>query len=168
MKIEDYLNYLQNSSESIFPMDYFNVSRPKVIRKSIYSRRIKEQKNESGIMRALIDFDGPIHKYSKGYYDGTIYDDPTDGCKEFIDWLKSLGFEIVIFTSRASESSAAEFGQDVKNEVAKVETWLKDHDIYFDLITAEKLAAMFYIDDRGIHFDNWENVKNEIKNRMNL
>jgi hypothetical protein len=166
MKIEDYLNYLQNSSESIFPMDSFVRSRSRVIRKSIYPR-IQEQKGE-GIMRVLIDFDGPIHKYSKGFQDGTIYDEPTDGCKEFIDWLKNLGYEIVIFTSRASETSAMEFGQDVKEEVRKIEDWLKGHNIYYDLITAEKLAADFYIDDRGIHFDNWGNVRKEIEKRMNL
>jgi hypothetical protein len=168
MKIEDYLNYIQNSSESMFPMDSFNVGRSKVIRKSIYARRIEEQKSEKGIKRVLIDFDGPIHKFSKGFYDGTIYDEPTEGCKEFIDWIKSLDFKIVIFTTRASKTSALEFGRDADSEILKIESWLKDHDIYYDLITAEKLAAIFYIDDRGIHFDNWKAVRAEVIKRMNL
>ena len=29
-----------------------------------------------------IDFDGVIHKNSKGFYDGTIYDDPIEGVEE--------------------------------------------------------------------------------------
>jgi hypothetical protein len=132
-----------------------------------YLHYIQEQQ-DPGIMRALIDFDGPIHKYSKGSHDGTIYDEPSEGGKEFIDWLKSQGYEIVIFTSRASETSALEFGSDVKEQIANVETWLKDHDIYYDLITAEKLAAQFYIDDRAIHYNNWNTVKTEVTKRMNL
>ena len=31
-----------------------------------------------------IDFDGVIHKNSKGYYDGTIYDEPVEGSLEAI------------------------------------------------------------------------------------
>ena len=117
----------------------------------------------------MIDFDGPIHKFSKGSKDGTIYDEPSEGVKEVIDWLKSNGYEIVIFTSRASKSNALEYGGDNKKEILKVESWLKDNDIYYDLITAEKLAANFYIDDRAIHYNNnWDAVKSEITKRMNL
>ena len=119
-------------------------------------------------MRALIDFDGPIHKYSKGYHDGTLYDEPSDGVKKFIDWLKAQGYEIVIFTTRASKTNALEYGNDIKKEVMNLEKWLKDNDIYYDLITSEKLHADFYIDDKAIHYNNWTTVKNEVTKRMNL
>jgi hypothetical protein len=29
-----------------------------------------------------MDFDGVIHKYSKGWLDGSIYDEPMEGAKE--------------------------------------------------------------------------------------
>jgi hypothetical protein len=116
----------------------------------------------------MIDFDGPIHEYSKGYNDGILYGKPSEGSREVIDWLKSKGYEIVIFTSRASKTNGLENGGDYKKEILKVESWLKDNDIYYDLITAEKLAANFYIDDKAIHYNNWDTVKNEVTKRMNL
>jgi len=118
--------------------------------------------------RALIDLDKTIHKYSKDYQDGTIYDDPFDGAKEAIDWLKDQGYEIVIFTTRASPGNAAELGGDEKEQIAKVEDWLKHHNIYFDRITSDKLNADFYIDDKAIpiHNGNWDAVLKVIKRRM--
>jgi len=32
-----------------------------------------------------IDFDGVIHKNSKGFYDGTVYDKPVSGAKEALE-----------------------------------------------------------------------------------
>jgi len=118
--------------------------------------------------RALIDLDGTIHKYSKGYQDGTLYDDPFKGAREAINWLKDNGYEIVIFTTRASEGNADEMGGDAKKEIGNVESWLKLHDIYFDRVTADKIFADFYIDDKAIpiHNGNWDAVLKAVKKRM--
>ena len=35
----------------------------------------------------VFDFDGVIHRYSKGWQDGNIYDKPTKGIKETIEIL---------------------------------------------------------------------------------
>ena len=74
----------------------------------------------------------------------------------------------MIFTTRASEKNADEQGGDHKEQVKKVEQWLKKNDIYFDKITAEKWAADFYIDDKAIHIPNgdWDSVLNVIKKRV--
>ena len=40
--------------------------------------KIKEQTSKN----ICVDFDGVIHKNSKGFHDGTIYDDPVEGTKE--------------------------------------------------------------------------------------
>ena len=47
-----------------------------------------------------IDFDGVIHKSSKGFHDGTIYDDPVDGAIESIKLL-SKDFTLIIYTCKA-------------------------------------------------------------------
>ena len=35
----------------------------------------------------VLDFDGVIHKSSKGYHDGTVYDDPVDGTRKALEIL---------------------------------------------------------------------------------
>jgi hypothetical protein len=119
------------------------------------------------VMRAMIDFDRTIHKFSKGWQDGSAYDDPIPGAREVINWLKSKGYEIVIFTARASVENAKDHGQDVNDQIEGVENWLSNYDIYYDRVTAEKLNADFYIDDKAMYIKdgNWLDVLKEIKFR---
>lgn len=155
------------SSGNAFGMDSFPEIKKKK-KKSVLRTVYPEMLVLFHEKRALIDLDKTIHKYSKGYADGTIYDDPFDRAKEVIDWLKKNGYEIVIFTTRASPSNAAEMGGDEKEQIAKVQSWLKHHNIYFDSITADKISADFYIDDKAIpiHNGNWDAVLKVIKRRM--
>lgn len=168
MDIEKYLKKLQ-SEEAVgaFAIDSFPETKKK--KKKEIIRVIYPNENvEAKYRRAMIDLDGTIHKYSKGFLDGSIYDEPFEGAKEVIDWLKSQGFEIVIYTTRASEENALKMGDDHRKQIANVGTWLTDHGIYYDRITAEKIAADFYIDDRAIHIKDgdWTAVLETIKERM--
>ena len=130
--------------------------------------QITTESDSRGAKRILIDLDNTIHKYSKGWADGQIYDDAYSGAKESIDWLKNQGYEIVIFTTRLSKENCNEYGQNLQEQVINVENWLHDHDIYFDRLTAEKLGAYFYVDDRAITIrdGNWDDVLMEIKERQ--
>ena len=141
---------------------------PKKKKRQVIRTVYPESKDEHLPKRAMIDLDQTIHKYSKGYHDGEIYDDAFSGAKRVIDWLKRQGYEIVIFTTRASEQNAKENGGDHNEQIKKIKKWLKEKDIYFDKITAEKLAADFYIDDKAIHISNgnWESVLKVIKKRI--
>ena len=100
----------------------------------------------------FIDFDGPIHRYSEGYKDGSIYDVPTDNVKEVIDILKKR-YSIVVFTARVSKMAAEELGKSIYDVKQDIERWLNKYSIYFDDITCEKRPAVAYIDDLAIHFD---------------
>jgi hypothetical protein len=43
--------------------------------------------------------------------------------------------------------------------IRNVKNWLVENSIYFDRITAMKLPALAYVDDRAIRFDNnWDDV----------
>lgn len=102
----------------------------------------------------VFDFDGVIHRYSKGWNDGTIYDIPTDGIKETIEELRNE-YKIVIVSTR----SATEEG---RKDIAG---WLRKYNIEVDDITAEKPPAIMYIDDRAVHFNgNCKTLMRDIKN----
>jgi len=101
-----------------------------------------------------IDFDGVIHKYSKGYKDGSIYDKPIAGALEGLTKLYNRGYKIVIFTAR---ENIAEVGHWITDQYDKVFPDLKMP--AFE-VTNTKPKAIAYIDDRGIRFTNWKDVLN--------
>jgi len=165
MKVSDYLEKLQQSDESIFPMDSADDGKAKKKKKPL---KYYVETKTGHKRRAMIDLDGTIHKYSKGWQDGTIYDKPFNGAKETIDWLRKMKFEIVIFSTRASKENAEEMGGDHLKEIRNIEDYLSTNGIYFDKITAEKLGADFYIDDKAIWIENgnWKKVRKEIEKRI--
>ena len=99
----------------------------------------------------VFDFDGVIHRYSKGWQDGSIYDIPVDGIKEVIDKLRET-YKIVVVSTRTKTKKG-------RNEVL---AWLDEYNIEIDDIMAEKPPAIIYVDDRGINFDG--NCKKLLKN----
>lgn len=62
----------------------------------------------------VFDFDGVIHKYSKGWQDGSIYDEPNDNIHDILMHLKALKYEIVVVSTRCAQVSG----------IAAIETWL--------------------------------------------
>jgi len=109
-----------------------------------------------------IDFDGPIHLYSKGWHDGTIYDPPVEGSLESLEILRRK-YCTVIFTTRDAFSVAIWLQAYGTEKV--VPYWSQMWDTYpfwndpeFILVTNLKPAAIAYIDDRGIRFKNWTQV----------
>ena len=105
------------------------------------------------------DFDGVIHKYSKGWCNGEIYDEPVEGVRDFINNLKK-DYYIIISSARINDGYL-----EPHEVVNQMYNWLKKHDIYFDKITGKKPIAEAYIDDRAIKFDgDWNYVYNEINN----
>lgn len=153
--VEKYLNKL-NKQESIFPMD-----SPHLVKKPL--RQPYEEDDISGEddnrKNVLIDFDGVIHKYSKGFYDGTIYDPPTEGAKEAIDKLKNK-YRIVIFSARLSPTT----NKDVEDQKKNMINWLSKYNIYYDQLSYEKIPAVAYIDDLAIHFTgDWDDILNKVE-----
>lgn len=104
-----------------------------------------------------IDFDGVIHKNSKGFHDGTIYDDPIDGSLDAIRKLFDMGYTIIIFTAKAKRDRPL---VNSKTGEELIWDWLEKHDVsqYIEEVTAEKPRAKYYIDDNGIRFTNWDDV----------
>lgn len=101
----------------------------------------------------VIDFDGPIHKYSKGYQGDLIYDSPTEGIEEKLKELNEL-YDLTILTARYEPDT--------------IIRWLDIHNIkkYFKYLTNIKPPAAKYIDDNGIKFTNWDSVAKQIKSQV--
>lgn len=114
-----------------------------------------------GELTLAIDFDGVIHKNSKGFHDGTIYDEPISGTKEALEFL-SKKFTLIIYTCKANSNRPLVNG---KTGTELIWEWLEKHDMskYISEITWEKPHALFYIDDRAIRFTNWEQTLNDMK-----
>jgi hypothetical protein len=100
-----------------------------------------------------VDFDGVLHKNSKGYHDGTIYDEPVEGSKEALEILSRF-YSVVIYTCKASEERPLVDGKDGKTLIYE---WLDKWDLrkYVSDVTDRKPRALFYIDDKAIRFRNW-------------
>ena len=117
------------------------------------------QNNENNNQIA-IDFDGVIHKSSKGFYDGTVYDEPVEGTIDAIKYL-STKYKIIIFTAKAKSDRPLVNG---KTGVELVWEWLEKYNLsqYIVEITSEKPRAVAYIDDRGIRFNSWEETLKQL------
>lgn len=101
-------------------------------------------------MTIYVDYDRTIHD-NNNRPDGKKLGKPILGAKESLQQLKDEGHEIVVFTVRAKEDTRF------------LEDWFRYFGIPYDSITNIKGAADFYIDDKAIHFDNWEDTLNKIK-----
>lgn len=113
-----------------------------------------------------VDFDGVIHKYSKGWNGGGVYDGPIDGA---IAALEELMREqpVFIFTARDPmqvKDALKKWGvENVIAEKTPSRKFWNQRDLL--LVTNHKYAARAYIDDRAIRFTaegGWEKVLQEL------
>jgi hydroxymethylpyrimidine pyrophosphatase-like HAD family hydrolase len=108
--------------------------------------------------RICVDLDGVIHRYSLKYHDGSLYDIPMKGARDFMQKLKDRGFCVVIFTARPLD--VPDYNEGIKT----VEEWLDRFKIPYDYVTSLKVPATAYIDDRAIHFDgDWNQVEKNLE-----
>lgn len=117
---------------------------------------INEEKSTIGI-----DFDGVIHKNSKGFHDGTVYDDPIEGVEEALKVLSSK-YNLVCFTAKAKPNRPFINGKTGKE---LVKDWLVKYDLdkYISDVTSEKPRAVVYIDDKSVKFNDWNSCLTELK-----
>lgn len=115
---------------------------------------LQHHENEKQI---AIDFDGVIHKNSKGFHDGTVYDEPIEGAFDAIKKLRAEGYSIVIFSAKAKPDRPLVNG---KTGIELIEEWFGKYEMlsYIKEVTPEKPRAIAYIDDRAIRFTNWSDV----------
>lgn len=111
-----------------------------------------------------LDFDGVIHFYRKGWANGEIYDEPMPGAFEAIQKLLEK-YHVFIMSTRPAAQIVTwitpflnPLGIAVMEIPPEEKFWNGRGLEPIVGITNRKLAAEFYVDDRGIHFTNWEEV----------
>ena len=116
--------------------------------------KIREHSYPDEQINIGVDFEGVIHKCSKGYYDGTIYDDPVEGARDALKHL-SEKYSVIVFTCKAKPDRGLVNG---KTGIELVWEWLEKHDLaqYVSKVTSEKPRAVAYIDDKSIEFKDWK------------
>jgi hypothetical protein len=127
-----------------------------------------------------VDFDGVIHRYSRGWQGGAIYDGAVPGAIEGLMRLLLAGYRVVIFTTRCNEADFPDNGGQreaiyewLMAESHKVfdppngswpcdpvfrKTWSASRFAAAIEVTALKPSAIAYIDDRGIRFTDWTDI----------
>jgi hypothetical protein len=116
---------------------------------------LKEVKTEFKEKTIAIDFDGVIHKYSKGFQGlYNAYDSPTEGTEDALIYFKQKGYRLIIVSSRPVEP---------------ILEWLEKYNLskYFDDVSNTKHPARYYIDDHALRFekdliDPWGRILNTI------
>jgi len=116
---------------------------------------------ENELNNIAIDFDGVIHNFEKGWYDGTCYGEPLPGSLEALKIL-SQKYNIIIFTAKAKSNRPLVNG---KTGTELVKEWLEKYNVlqYVKEITSEKPRAKIYIDDNGYRFFSWDNTLKDLE-----
>jgi hypothetical protein len=98
-----------------------------------------------------VDFDGVVNAYTRGWNDGKLDEEPVHGAADALKRLVDSGYTVVIFTARLEHQPRE-----------MIEDWLWkngiDYGTHYHDITDRKVAAIAYIDDRGIRFTNWPDI----------
>lgn len=100
------------------------------------------------------DFDGVIHKYSKSWQDGSIYDEVNVGVLDIINTLMMNNIPCIIMSTRDPQQIKDwwnEQGFDIKTKVLDFNTVFYNDCDYLG-ITNRKIAAQLYIDDRAYRY----------------
>lgn len=115
-----------------------------------------------------VDFDGVIHKYSRGWGDGSIYDDPIPGAFSSLELLMTRD-PVFVHTSRNPKQVARWIEQrssyTIECTTRMPRKWWGRREHFWNvrgflLVTNRKLPAKVYIDDRAIRFTTWDEILN--------
>jgi phosphoheptose isomerase len=131
-----------------------NQNHPAELKQLNWNKGIRKYSYPDETVNLGIDFDGVIHKNSKGYYDGTLYDTPVDGIETALKML-SEKYTLICYTTKAKSDRGLVNG---KTGTELVWQWLTQYglDKYISKVTAEKPRAVAYIDDKAFRFTDWE------------
>ena len=99
-------------------------------------------------MRLIIDLDGTICSEEKQF--SRALAKPLPGSAPFIQKLKQQGHTVIIYSAR----TWAEYEMTVE--------WLNSNLIPFDQLILGKPIGDYWIDDRAIKFESWDDIEKKL------
>lgn len=117
-------------------------------------------------MKICIDLDGTIAKNKIGEQ---TYEEvePIEDAVEVLNELKRQGFYIIIHTARNMGTCNNNLGMVIARQAKIVTSWLEKYNIPYDELLFGKPNVDYFIDDKGIGFDNWKKTKEFLLERKN-
>ena len=107
-------------------------------------------------MRFCFDVDGTIAELKK---EGEQYQDV-----ETLKKLREDGHYIILHTARNMQTYSGNVGKVISVQSPILFEWLKKYDVPYDEVYFGKPSADFYVDDKAIRMNEWEDF--EWKNLM--
>lgn len=113
-----------------------------------------------------LDFDGVIHKYSKGWHDGSAYDPPMDGAIEHIKKLMER-YTVYVFSTRDPQQIQdwfGKYGEQIPTQLIPADQmfWVTPNVLG---IARHKVVAYVWLDDRALRFEgDWNRAYKSINN----
>ena len=134
---------------------------PEELSKLNWNKGVRKHSYPDEEVNLGIDFDGVMHKNSKGFYDGTIYDEPVEGVEEALKKLAEK-YTLICCTAKAKPDRGLVNG---RSGTEMVWEWLEKHNLsqYISKVTSEKPRAVAYIDDKAIKFNDWDSCLKDLE-----
>lgn len=107
-------------------------------------------------MRIAVDFDNVLYDYDGKWAGGSLQRLPVAGAVQAMQRLAGEGHTLIIFSTRGW----------LKAHRERMATWLTAAGIPFKEIARTKPNADLYIDDKALHFVDWESALEEIGRRV--
>ena len=113
------------------------------------------------MLKICVDLDGTICETKS---EGQSYKDvkPLENAVETLEFLKQRGYYIVINTARNMRTCENNLGRVIANQGKIVIEWLEKYCIPYDELLFGKPHVDVFIDDKGMKFKNWDDVKKQL------
>lgn len=114
-------------------------------------------------MTIAIDLDGVIFEYVDPWNGIAHFGKAKPGTVDAMAKLKSLGYTLVVYTTRNNAMARHNAGHNCHELTALVRSQLENNKIPYDFIALFKPLARYYIDDRAIRFRNWDQALEDLR-----